>query len=135
MSNIDEKSDSLYDEKKFEKVIHLGTYHKQIIDKLRNLKLVETNHESNNQTNNESLESPIDSSTSGAPTEETKSENVWRKPYTKHNFKKKRENNESIVNCDINVYEINQNYDGINNRLRTPTTSPFPTYLRRPKTI
>jgi len=138
MSNIDKKSDSfwLFDEKKLEKVIHLGIHHNQIFDKLRRLKLIHTNHETNNETSTERLESPMDSSTCGASTEETKSRNVWLKPYTKHNFRRKCDNNnESTVNHHINVYEINQNNNGISNRLRTPTTSPFPTYLRRPNTV
>jgi hypothetical protein len=133
----------LFDDKKMAKVMVSGIYDKSMIDKMVDLKLVSNNGLINN--NKESSKTPNNCSSTSHSTQKIVKPFVWRKPYSKHNFKIKSNqmnetNNYSNIGpkIDLNLKtDINNNTsNGIIYRLRTPkTTSPYGNELRKPKII
>jgi hypothetical protein len=141
IESIDE-SFKLFDDKKMAKVMVSGIYDKLMIDKMIDLKLVSNNDLINEK---ESLKTENNSSSTSHSTQKSVKPFVWRKPYSKHNFKiKSNQNNETNNDSnngpksDLNLKtDINNNTsNGIIHRLRTPkTTSPYGNELRKPKII
>jgi hypothetical protein len=139
-----DKSFKLFDDKKMAKVMVSGIYDKSMIDKMIDLKLV-SNNGVINHNNSESSKTSNNSSSTSHSTQKIVKPFVWRKPYSKHNFKiksnQKNETNNDSNNgpkSDHNLKtDINNNTSNdIIHRLRTPTTtSPYGNQLRKPKII